>query len=64
MNQDLKNELTRGKTFALPQAYQLYVIFVKKDIVYGLLTEPLTEKKWLTQYTWDLFQQLIGKRLV
>lgn len=63
MNQELQNKLTQGVTFDFPQAYRFTVVFVKENIVYGLLIEPLTQRTYLTQYTWSMFQQLIGKLL-
>ena len=63
-NQDLQNRLTQGITFDFPQAYKFRVIFVKENIVYGLLIEPLTNRSWLSEYTWTMFQQLINKVLI
>lgn len=61
MNTSLQNQITQGITFNFPQAYKFLVIFVKGGIVYGQITEPTTNHKWLTQYTWGMFEQLIGR---
>jgi hypothetical protein len=60
-NRDIElNELYQGKTVQFPQAYTLFVIFVREGIVYGQLQEPLTRICHLMEYDVEVFLQLVS----